>query len=119
MNHVSTKSIRFRLTAWYALALAVALGLFGSLIWLSMRQQLYREIDRALAVRAARFEAYLAREAAEVSSAEQLRDELEEFSQGLPAADVVDLTGSLGFAFHYPPETGPARRRRLRLAERT
>ena len=118
MSRISTRSIRFRLTAWYALALAVALGLFGSLIWLFMRQQLYREIDNALAVRAARFEAYLGREAAEVSSADQLRDELEEFSQGLPAADVVDLTGSLGFTFHYPPPTGPARRRRLRIAER-
>jgi two-component system heavy metal sensor histidine kinase CusS len=119
MRGLSTRSIRFRLTLWYALAMAVALGLFGSLIWFSMRQQLYREIDSALAVRAARFEAYLTREAAEVSSAEQLRDELEEFSQGLPAADVVDLTGSLGFTFHYPPPTGPARRRRLRIAERT
>lgn len=113
-----TRSIRFRLTVWYGFALAVALGLFGSVIWVTLRHQLYSEIDGALAGRAARFETYLTREAAEVSSAEQLSDELEEFSQGLPASDVVDLTGSLGFKFHFPPETGPARLRRMRISER-
>lgn len=119
MAPFATRSIRFRLTVWYALAMAVALGLFGSLIWLSMRQQLYREIDAALAVRAERFESYLAREAEEVSTSEQLQDELEEFAQGLPAADVVDLNGSLGFQFHYPPAPAPVRRRRFRVAERS
>jgi hypothetical protein len=58
------RSIRFRLTAWYALVLIAALGLFSGLIWLSLRQRLMSEVDRDLSDRAARFQAYVTKEAA-------------------------------------------------------
>ncbi len=120
---MSRHSIRFRLTLWYSLALAIALGLFGALMWLSMRRQLYREIDSALATRAARFEAYVVHESAETSTADQLQDELEEFSQGLPASDIADLSGSQGFTFHFPPASRPTlpatATRPMRSVERT
>ena len=42
------KSIRFRLTLWYAVTLAVILFLFSALLFLKIRDQLYREVDREL-----------------------------------------------------------------------
>jgi signal transduction histidine kinase len=96
-----TRSIRFRLTVWYAAALTLGLGLFSGLIWLSLRQRLISELDRDLAGRSARFEQYLRGEAREVQG-DQLRDELDEFCQALPPASYVDLRGSGGFQFHYP-----------------
>jgi signal transduction histidine kinase len=95
------RSLRFRLTAWYALVLCAALGLFSGLLWLSLRQRLVGEVDRDLADRAARFQSYIAREAAEIPPVD-LVDELEEFCQALPPSDYLQLDGARGFEFHYP-----------------
>lgn len=104
-------SIRFRLTAWYALILAAALGLFSGLLWLSLRQQLLSEVDRDLSDRAAGFESYVMREATEVAPA-NLKDEMEEFCQGLPSADYLELRGPGGFEFHFPDHPRAAGRKR-------
>src|ERR1700722_15881877 len=104
---MAERSIRFRLTVWYALVLLAALGLFSGLIWLSLRQRLYSEVDRDLAARAARFQTYVTREAAEIPPVD-LADELEEFCQALPPSDYLELRDlqlekSPGaFDFHYP-----------------
>jgi heavy metal sensor kinase len=95
------KSIRFRLTAWYAVILTAGFALFGGLIWLSLRHRLLDEIDQDLDGRAGRFEKYFRAESLETSD-KQLRDELDEFCQALPPLSYVDLRGS--FTFHYPPE---------------
>jgi signal transduction histidine kinase len=95
------RSIRFRLTVWYALILAAALGLFSGLLWLSLRQRLLSEVDRDLADRAARFQTYVTRESAEVAP-ENLKDEMEEFCQALPPSDYLELRGGKGFEFHFP-----------------
>jgi len=95
-----TRSIRFRLTAWYALILTAGLGLFGGLIWVSLRQRLISEIDQDLEGRAGRFETYFVTEAAETSD-KQLRDELDEFCQALPPGSTVDVRGGSGFRFRY------------------
>src|SRR5580700_11469497 len=102
-------SIRSRLTLWYALVLIAALGLFCGLIWLSLRQRLLSEVDRDLADRAARFQIYVTKEAAELPPVD-LRDEMEEFCQALPPSDYLDLRGG-GFEFHYPNQaaSGTAR----------
>ncbi|HEX4278739.1 MAG TPA: HAMP domain-containing sensor histidine kinase [Bryobacteraceae bacterium] len=100
-------SIRFRLTAWYALFLAASLGLLGGLIWLTLRQRLLSEVDEDLAGRAARLQAYVVTESAELPPV-QLGDELEEFCQALATSDRVDLRGPEGFEFHYP--SGPGSR---------
>src|SRR5580692_2100850 len=97
-----TGSIRFRLTAWYALILTAGLGLFGGLVWLSLRQQLIGDVDRDLAGRASRFEGYFRAESAEGAGA-ALRDELEEFCQALPPDSYIDLRGN-GFTFRYPAD---------------
>jgi signal transduction histidine kinase len=96
------RSIRFRLTFWYAAILTAGLGLFGGLIWLSLRDRLIGEIDNDLKGSASRFETYFKAEAAEESGG-HLRGELREFCQALPPASYVDLRGSDGFAFRYPP----------------
>ena len=103
-----TRSIQFRLTLWYALVLAAALGLFGVLIWLSLRQRLLDDADRQLSGSASRFEQYFRREAATETGA-QLRDELEEFCQALPGSDYLKLHGAGGFDFQYPERGVPAR----------
>src|SRR5580698_5235184 len=107
------RSIRFRLTVWYALILAAALGLFSGLLWLSLRQRLLSEVDRDLSDRAARFQAYVTRESAEVAP-ENLKDEMEEFCQALPPSDYLQLRGSKGFEFHFPSAANASRPRTLR-----
>lgn len=96
------RSIRFRLTVWYAAVLTAGLSLFGGLIWLSMRSHLIGEVDEDLQGRAARFEAYFRAESAEVHG-DQLRDELEEFCQALPPGSFISLSGEKGFNFVYYP----------------
>jgi two-component system, OmpR family, heavy metal sensor histidine kinase CusS len=95
----NTRSIRFRLTVWYAAVLTVCLGLFASLIWLSLRQRLVSEIDQDLQGQAGRFEKYFRRESG--GSATHLRGELDEFCQALPSASYVDVRGPNGFAYRY------------------
>ena len=95
------RSLRFRLTVWYALVLAAGLSLFSALIWLSLRQRLMEEIDLDLAARASQFERYFANESSHAAPG-QLHDELEEFCQALPPSSYVELRGAAGFAFQYP-----------------
>jgi two-component system heavy metal sensor histidine kinase CusS len=95
------KSIRFRLTAWYAVILTAGFALFGGLIWLSLRHRLIEEIDEDLDGRASRFEKYFRAESLETSD-NHLRAELDEFCQALPPHSYIDLRGS--FAFHFPAE---------------
>jgi heavy metal sensor kinase len=104
------KSIRFRLTAWYAIILTAGFALFGGLIWLSLRHRLLDEIDQDLDGRASRFEKYFRAESLETSD-KQLRDELDEFCQALPPLSYIDLRGS--FAFRYPLERPSANFRTL------
>jgi two-component system heavy metal sensor histidine kinase CusS len=105
------RSVRFRLTVWYALILAAALGLFSGLLWLSLRQRLLSEVDRDLSDRAARFQVYVTRESAEVAP-ENLKDEMEEFCQALPPSDYLELRGSKGFEFHFPAVVSAAKQTR-------
>jgi heavy metal sensor kinase len=42
------KSIRFSLTLWYSLTLAIILVLFSSFLYLTIRKQFYQEVDRDL-----------------------------------------------------------------------
>ena len=96
------RSLRFRLTVWYAVILAAGLSLFSGLIWLSLRHRLMDEIDQDLEGRASRFERYFASESTTHASDDLLRDELEEFCQALPPSSYVAVHGAGGFVFHYP-----------------
>ena len=107
MNVGRQLSIRSRLTVWYALVLIAALGLFSFLIWFSLRQRLVGEGDEDLADRAARFQTYVTREAAELPPV-HLKDEIEEFCQALPPSDYLELQGAQGFEFHFPVDPAKA-----------
>src|SRR5580658_6276335 len=113
---IRERSIRFRLTAWYALVLLAALGLFSGLLWLSLRQRLLNEVDRDLSDRAARFQTYVTKESAELPPVD-LVDELEEFCQALPPSDYLQLDGARGFEFQYP-NRAPSRTEDTRSLER-
>jgi signal transduction histidine kinase len=102
------RSIQFRLTVWYGCVLTASLGLFSAMIWLSLRQQLVKDLDRELAGSATRFHSYFLREAA-MESGNHLRAELEEFSQALPPSSYLELRGPRGFEFHYPERGLPMR----------
>jgi signal transduction histidine kinase len=95
------RSIRFRLALWYAAVLACSLGLFGGMVWWSLRARLNAEMDRELGSRVGRFEQYFRTESAE-DAGPQLRDELEEFCQALPSESYISVRSSRGFAFDYP-----------------
>src|SRR5437868_7305016 len=98
------RSLRFRLTVWYAVVLAAGLSLFSVLIWLSLRNRLMDEIDQELAARAGQFERYFASESSHAAPG-QLQDELEEFCQALPPSSYLELRGTGGFTFQYPQGT--------------
>jgi len=50
---IAHKSIKFRLTALYLMAIAVVLVLFGTIAYLLLRNNLYRNLDVALSARSA------------------------------------------------------------------
>lgn len=111
-----TRSLRFRLTIWYAAFLTAGLGLFGSLVWFSLRHELIADVERDLNGTASRVESFFRSESAEAGV--QVREELEEFSQALPPAGYLHLRGSDGFVFRYP-QTPPPSAARFRVQERT
>lgn len=103
-----TRSIGFQLTAWYAAILTAGLGLFGGLIWLSMRSRLTAEVDADLKGRASRFEAYFKAESVTARD-RHLRNELQEFAQAFPPGSSIDVRGPQGFFFHYGEQEPGAR----------
>jgi heavy metal sensor kinase len=94
------RSIRFRLTLWYAVILSAALAVFSGLIWISLRQRMMAEVREDLAGRASRFESFFRTEFVETSG-DSLLEELQEFSQGLPEGSTITLRGSDGFTFQF------------------
>jgi two-component system heavy metal sensor histidine kinase CusS len=118
---MSGRSIRFRLTVWYAAVLTAGLAVFGGSIWWLMQHRLLAEMDDDLAGRAARFEGYFRAESLESSSDAQLRDELNEFCMALPSDSYIAVRGASGFRFRYPetPNSGtPATTTGLRMIDR-
>lgn len=96
------RSIRFRLTIWYALVLAAGLIVFACLIWISLRHTLLLEVDQQLASQASGFEVFLRNELAEVP-APPLREEIAEFCGALPRLSYLRVRSfDNKFAFSYP-----------------
>jgi len=104
------RSIRFRLTVWYAAVLTAGLAIFGGSIWWLLQHRLLSELDADLSDRARRFESYFQTESLEVSSDAQLRDELNEFCQALPGDSYIAVRGASGFRFRYPETPSPETR---------
>jgi heavy metal sensor kinase len=88
------RSIRFRLTIWYALALAAGLGVFALTLWVSMRESLIRDVDGSLAARQRSVESFLNSELIEPGV--QLSEELDEYSRALPANTFIRVEDQNG-----------------------
>ncbi len=111
MKPINTRSIRFRLTVWYALILTTALIVFSGLVWMMMQQRLLGDIRRGLDDEAARFDAFVQREAAEIPAVD-MADEIEEFCHALPSSSYLELRRAGGAtAFRYPASGRPGRTR--------
>jgi heavy metal sensor kinase len=92
-------SIRLRLTVWYSLALAAGLALFAVAIWVSMRHSLLRDIDSALSEQQSSIQSFLSAELNDPAA--ELKEELAEYSYGLPQNTIMRVVaedGSLTFA---------------------
>ena len=103
-----TRSIGFRLTAWYAVILTAGFVLFGASIWFSLRHRLIGEFDQDLRAGAARFEQFFRHES-HWESPEHLPWELNEFCQGLPAGSSIQLRGPNGYSYHFAAQGPHAR----------
>src|SRR5512140_152086 len=74
-----TRSIGFRLTAWYFAVLAVALIAFGAGVWLAMRRSLYGAVEDTLQDRVRSVSSFIEAQGASLSAAE-MRDKFREHS---------------------------------------
>ncbi len=102
MQRINTRSIRFRLTAWYALILTAALCIFSGLVFAMMEQRLMRDIRRNLADQAMHFEHFVQLEAREGPSV-NLYDEIEEFCHALPESSYLEFRPADGATpFRFP-----------------
>ena len=100
MSGFLKRSIRVRLTVWYALVLAAGMCVFGGLSWAGLRYKLLADIERDQQGWSERFEKYFLAQSEELSG-RHLRGELEEFSQALPPGEYIRLRGE-HFSFQYP-----------------
>lgn len=97
------QSIRRRLALWYSLALTAGLALFALATWFSMRQMLLNDVDATLIDHAHSLETFINAELAD--SSVQLREELAEYADALPAGTHVEVKnerGSVIFASKGP-----------------
>jgi heavy metal sensor kinase len=102
---LNPRSIRFRLTAWYALILSAALCLLSVLIWVLMQQRMLDDIHRGLEETATNFERYVHHEIDEVPNVDLLL-EIGDFSHALPSTSYLNFTPLHGGTpFRHPATT--------------
>ncbi len=88
------RSIRFRLTIWYSLALSAGLILFAGATWLSMRHSLIRDLNRALVNRTQSSQAFVKTELADPKV--RLNEELDEYSHGFSRGSYLQVRNEKG-----------------------
>ena len=114
---LNPRSIRFRLTAWYALILSAALCLLSALIWFLMAQRMLDDIHRGLEEQAGNFEAYVHHEL-KIPNVD-LMLEIEDFSHALPSTSYLNFTPLNGGASFHHPATAAGRHPRYESLTRT
>jgi hypothetical protein len=88
------RSIRFRLTIWYALALTASLVLFAAALWVSMWRILERDVDHSLSGHMVSIQSFLREELNDPSV--RLTEELAEYSQAFPDDTYVEVRTDQG-----------------------
>jgi heavy metal sensor kinase len=88
-------SIRQRLTAWYAAALLLGLGIFALGMWVSLQERLIAGVDARLTQRIQGLKTALGGEAA-IRDRAQLQQELGEYVREVPDGSLVQLRDASG-----------------------
>ncbi|MBN9662210.1 MAG: heavy metal sensor histidine kinase [Acidobacteria bacterium] len=101
---MNRRSIRWRLTAWYAAVLAVTFALTGAGVWWAIRDSIHETVDKDLRTRASSMRAYLTRNA-EQRRFESLADELAEQIELAPSAIAYRVAGNDGSWVYVSPGT--------------
>jgi heavy metal sensor kinase len=99
---VNRRSIRFRLTAWYAGILAITFAVVGIGVWLAMRSSVYETVDRELRSRLGLMREFLQREAAR---REDISDELGENAALAPVGTRFRIAAENGRWLYQSPGT--------------
>ena len=92
---MSYRSIRFRLTAWYLLILAVGLSVFGVGSWFAMRESVFHTIDEELGDRVRGILKFMQAQISSLSPVE-IRDEFREHSVLGPGGDLFQVCTDTG-----------------------
>lgn len=92
---MKTRSIGFRLAAWYFLVFAIGIGAFSVAAWFAMRASLYHAIDEALEDRVRGVQSFMNRQIASLSIPE-IRDEFREHSVLGPGGDLFQVCDESG-----------------------
>jgi heavy metal sensor kinase len=90
-----TRSIGFRLSAWYFLVFACAITTFSIAAWFAMRASLYHAIDEALEDRVRGVQTFMEKQISSLSLPE-IRDEFREHSVLGPGGDLFQVGDEAG-----------------------
>jgi heavy metal sensor kinase len=96
---LNRRSIRFRLTAWYAAILAATFAIVGIGVWLAIRQSIYETVDRDLHLRLRTLRDYLQRQ----GSHESVEDLVE--NAALAPTTRFRISNSAGHWLYQSPGT--------------
>jgi heavy metal sensor kinase len=99
---VNRRSIRFRLTAWYAMILAVTFAAVGIGVWLAMRDSIHDTVDKDLRSRLAAMRAFFQRQ---VSDGEEPVAELIEHAALAPSGARFRVVNGRGQWLYQSPGT--------------
>jgi heavy metal sensor kinase len=105
--------LRFRLTIWYSLILAVSLGIFGGAAYFAMSHSIRSAVDAGLQRRVAGIRGIIARTEPEGLAA--LKDELSEYDEGDGNGGRLRVADSSGELIYASPGSDWADSRRSRV----
>ena len=92
---LAERSIRFRLTASFAVVLFAALGLFGVATWIAVSISITQAVDHSLTTRVDAVKGFLQYTAEAVPPVE-VPEELKEFAMGAPEGNLIQVRDSFG-----------------------
>ena len=92
---MKTRSIGFRLSAWYFLVFACGIAAFSIAAWFAMRASLFHAIDEALEDRVRGVQSFMEHQIASLSIPE-IRDEFREHSVLGPGGDLFQVCDEAG-----------------------
>ena len=92
---MKTRSIGFRLSAWYFLVFACGIAAFSIAAWFAMRASLFHAIDEALEDRVRGVQSFMEKQISALSIP-KIRDEFREHSVLGPGGDLFQVCDQMG-----------------------